>query len=272
MSEKATNVDKWRDAALALAADEVQAPRVPVAVMLQEAAGVALFVRRRWEADAERKLPGLSLASAFVQAGIAEEIEELGEAARVLQTRVLFPERDALELRQKLERGETVLDELSAALELVLDDGVAEPADAALDLARQRLAADQSQAGMAQALSDFAGVAEQVKARISTLGDFEPALIEEARQLSRTITAAGPPQRGRPASPDLDLRNRMLTLLDRRVDRVRAAARYVYRHHPEVARQVTSAYERRRRAEWRESNATSTSGAASSAESSSTPA
>lgn len=37
------------------------------------------------------------------------------------------------------------------------------------------------------------------------------------------------------------------TLLDLRVSKVRRAARYVYRDHPEMIRLVTSAYERKRR-------------------------
>jgi hypothetical protein len=54
---------------------------------------------------------------------------------------------------------------------------------------------------------------------------------------------------GRAADPKIDLRNRLVTLLDQRVSKVRRAARYVFRDHPEVVRQVTSAYERKRRVE-----------------------
>jgi len=51
----------------------------------------------------------------------------------------------------------------------------------------------------------------------------------------------GSPQRGRPASPDVDLRYRLLTLLDSRVRKVRRATRYVYRNHPDIARLAMSA-------------------------------
>jgi hypothetical protein len=54
---------------------------------------------------------------------------------------------------------------------------------------------------------------------------------------------------GQPADPKVDLRNRLVTLLEHRVSKVRRAARYVFRDHPEVVRQVTSSYERKRRVE-----------------------
>ena len=42
-------------------------------------------------------------------------------------------------------------------------------------------------------------------------------------------------------------RNRILQLIDSRVRRIRAAAKFVYRKHPHVIRETTSAYERTRR-------------------------
>ena len=54
----------------------------------------------------------------------------------------------------------------------------------------------------------------------------------------------------------LALRNRLITLLLDRMRRVRAAARYVFRNHPEIARRATSTYERRRRARSRAQAAT----------------
>ena len=43
-------------------------------------------------------------------------------------------------------------------------------------------------------------------------------------------------------------RNRLAALLVRRMNRVRAAARFVFRNHSDIVREVTSTYERRRRA------------------------
>jgi hypothetical protein len=49
----------------------------------------------------------------------------------------------------------------------------------------------------------------------------------------------------------LDTRNRLATLLYERIQLVRTAARFVYRKQPDVVRTVTSAYRRKRVADYR---------------------
>ena len=73
--------------------------------------------------------------------------------------------------------------------------------------------------------------------------------IVRIREVAQKLNSQGPPLTGQAADPKIDLRNRLVTLLDQRVSRVRRAAWYVFRDHPEVVRQVTSAYERKRRVE-----------------------
>jgi hypothetical protein len=46
----------------------------------------------------------------------------------------------------------------------------------------------------------------------------------------------------------LTIRNRMITLLNERVTSARRAARFVFRHYPDVAHLAGSTYERRKRA------------------------
>ena len=83
------------------------------------------------------------------------------------------------------------------------------------------------------------------------LGGFDAALIEEARALAKKLRERSaqklvgvPPGEQRAA---LELRNRVATLLHDRMNRVRAAARFVFRHDPDLVRRVTSAYQRQRR-------------------------
>lgn len=82
------------------------------------------------------------------------------------------------------------------------------------------------------------------------IGGFDARLVKEATALAGAL-------RARPASPAalapaaraaLDLRNRVVSLLWDRMSLVRSAARFVFRTSPEIAREATSAYERRRRA------------------------
>lgn len=102
---------------------------------------------------------------------------------------------------------------------------------------------------LAAALDDYAGFAELHRSRMDGLGGFDVALIDEARERARELRErsaqriVGEPSAQREA---LDLRNRMATLLYERMQTVRAAARFVFRHNPETVRRVTSAYQRQR--------------------------
>ncbi|PIV99312.1 MAG: hypothetical protein CO108_09160 [Deltaproteobacteria bacterium CG_4_9_14_3_um_filter_63_12] len=51
---------------------------------------------------------------------------------------------------------------------------------------------------------------------------------------------------GRAASPQIDLRNRVMTLINERCQQIDKVSHYVFRHHPEVLRQLQSAYIRRK--------------------------
>ncbi|WP_437939441.1 hypothetical protein [Sorangium sp. So ce341] len=59
----------------------------------------------------------------------------------------------------------------------------------------------------------------------------------------------------RQAQEALLLRNKLAALLVERMGLVRSAARFVFRSQPEIVREVTSAYERRKRAAARRSKA-----------------
>lgn len=82
------------------------------------------------------------------------------------------------------------------------------------------------------------------------LGNFDATLLDEAKTLSAAL-------RDRPAVPlvlsdrardALALRNKIISMLTARMAIVRGATRFVFRDDPSIARQVTSAYERRKRA------------------------
>lgn len=77
-------------------------------------------------------------------------------------------------------------------------------------------------------------------------------LIAKAREFAGLLSA-DPAQ---PSSPEAAvaaklLRDQLLVLLNDRVCSIRGAAKYVFAAYPDIVRQVTSAHERRRRAELR---------------------
>ena len=88
-----------------------------------------------------------------------------------------------------------------------------------------------------------------LKSRLLKLRDFDENWLDELLDCAQKLSEEGPQQPRRTADPKIDLRNRMLTLLDRRVSKVRCAAQHIYEEHPEMVRLVTSAYERRKRLE-----------------------
>jgi hypothetical protein len=216
-----------------------------VAIYLLEAEGVATFVTEHWQAAPDGSLPGLASVKKRLERTVSETIMSLTGATRTVQTRLLNQEAplDASLVSRAVE----ILGELGAACEFVLDDDVHEPADDALIAAKARQAEDSTRATLIQSLHDFSTIASGIKDRLADLEDFEPALIDEAQALAAKLGASGAPQPGRPANPDVDLRNRLLTLLDRQVSSVRLASAWVFRNHPQVIRQVSSAYQRRRR-------------------------
>ena len=65
---------------------------------------------------------------------------------------------------------------------------------------------------------------------------------------SRDPDAPSEPASGAGVRKAMQWRNRLATLLTDEVAKIRRAARFVLRHHPQIAREATSTYERRARA------------------------
>jgi hypothetical protein len=161
------------------------------------------------------------------------------------------------------ERAEFVLGEITAALEWLLDDGVDDDRDRQLAaLKAEHADGSNSTDALAAELADYAALARQEQKGLEGLGGFDVAMIDEAKSLPRLL-------RERPTTPTtpevtrraLDVRNRIATLLVERMSTVRSAARFVFRNHPEVAREAGSAYSRKRRAAARRSPAKNASNA-----------
>lgn len=242
--------EQWLNAALAL--DQVKvAFTTPIRILLGEAVDLARFVATYWEPtqDAAGKIlrPGLVQAGPKLPANIGQEILELQDALQTANTQYLLTVAPIQpDVRA---RAQYVLSEIVAALEWWLDDGVDDTRDQQLAALRAEYSdGSTSAATLAAELSDYAALARQESAGLQGLGGFELTLIDEAENLARQL-------RERPTTPvspettrkALDLRNRIGTLLVEHMAQVRAAARFVFRNFPEIAREASSAFERRRR-------------------------
>lgn len=244
---------QWVDVAWALEEPKEALP-VPFNTLLGEALDVLRFAQRHWnpartESGQQIKI-GLSSA---VKGGTfsenePDELRELYEATQAANTnyRLAISKRAA-----PVERAQYVLGELKATLEWLFEDGQQTDEDAQLDSLGQVHANVYSHDAIATALFDYAELASRHEAKMAGLGGFDVALISEARDLTERLRAqsAGPAQPETPAEREaLQLRNRLATLLYERMQRLRTAARFVFRAHPELVREVGSAYGRRQRA------------------------
>ena len=244
-------LERWREqlkSTQPFAADKLSKP---IAIFFFEAENHRKFLLCNWEPAPDGERPGLCSAASMLGLAVADELESLLVLGRDAHAGALFMESDAEKRAKLVERGRFLLGEIGDACELVLDDDVTEAADDALAAAHDRAASDNTLATFEQALIDYASVGESIKDRLVAAPGFELGWLAEARDVADALGKLGAPLQGRASSPQIDLRNRVMTLIDERTQRITKVANYVYRHHPEVLRQLQSAYTRRKNLEAR---------------------
>lgn len=238
-----------------------RAARKPArATKVAPARGAAGFVRKRWNPAGD--VPGLSRVRNRLPEATPDDIGELIEAVQTPHTEATLtvaPETPADPARA----GELIA-ELSDAMAFTLD------ADAPADDDPQRYAkvrgfhaeSASNPAAVGQDLRNHAALADSLRARLTHDDEgFDAGLIDEALALaSRLMRPSLAPATSEGGAEPADagayaLRNRLLRLLVERVALVRRCARHVFKRHPEVLQEVTSAYERERRARARKARA-----------------
>jgi hypothetical protein len=221
---------------------------VPLPVLLVEAGNAERFVEARWEATAEH--PGL--ASAVNESFTAATGQEVGSLRDAVMEADLDYVLFAAQARAPSPAAEArrVLRAILATLAWHLDSGDDESGRAQLDALRAAHArVGRSAFALATALEDSARLAEGYRDAIAGVGGFDPQQIDEAMDFARALRERSRAPR-RPPQPELEalgLRNKLVALLRDRLATVRAAARFVFRDHPAIIREVTSAHERKRR-------------------------
>lgn len=239
---------------------------LPLWVLTSEATELAGVMQRYWEPLLDRKKhltkrPGLvSLAKNTAGHGLpihkylAEELLQL--VGLVLEANQAFLLKANPTNNDELRaRGQELVSELKSALQFLFDDGVEDERDAQL----LKVSSVHDEDGdnldkLALALDDYAALAANYGKELDGLGDFELSTIDEAKKTAQRLRErprAGASDDSRDARAARVLRDQYATLLTERVQRVRSAARFVFRKHESIVREFTSAYERQRRAEQR---------------------
>lgn len=250
-------IEKWRSEAEAIR-NPAEDAGVPIHVLFGEAVDLVGFVRSYWlpDEDAAGRLlrPGLSQVNGKrtqrLSPTIGQEIDELQQAVRRADTLYLLaaggPSADLMG------RASVVLADISGTLEFLLDDGQEDERDLQLSNVREANAEPTSHDKMALALEQYADLAAEFQEDLDDLDTFDVRILDVARELAVQLRERSAPQPSDDSAEQAKrLRNQLWTLLQDRMRRLRAVARYVYRAHPEIARKATSAYERRQRAESR---------------------
>lgn len=225
-------------------------PSVPVAT----ASRAARFVEHYWEPVVEPgnrrpHVPGLKGTSRHLTRAVAGEIDELHGLTQEAHGRWILASGGAGD--DPVARGRFVLGEVQATLQFVADEGGQGDLPAQLARLKESHAQDgESREDLASSLHDWSVLAEAYADALDGVGGFERALIGEAKNLSAALRALPGAQQevATDAREKIDLRNRYAALLFARVSTVRSVARFVFRHHPKIAREATSAWERARRA------------------------
>jgi hypothetical protein len=260
----------WTKAAAAIPESQIRVIAVPFHVFLGEAVDIARFFNRYWDDQRDHEggvvHRGLcsaatrSTSSARARSGrgadvltltskTGEEILELQRASQEAHTAYLLSV-DPKSVDDPLARGRFLVGEIQATLTWIFPEGGTDRRSAQLaNVALAHANDPESTDALAGALDDFAGLALEAADEMDGVGGFDARFIAEAKALAAELRSR--PTQATALSPAtraaLELRNRICSLLADRIALVRNAARFVFRDQPEIAREATSAYERRRR-------------------------
>jgi hypothetical protein len=242
-------MEKWAPVAEAV---KPSSPRTPIPVLAGEALDLYYATMVNWEPRAS--LPGMreALAGQLTEEATPKEIIELSFA--VSHAQGLYRSANTAAVAP-VERGEFLLSEMKQCLGFLFDDDVDDERDAALERLSESHSDTTSHDALAISLEGFAMFANDYREALANLPEFEADMIDEALVVAQrlreqsAIKASGVQAAEQQAS--LALRNGLVTLLEERVNRVRRAARFVFRNHPTVSVQFGSNYERRQRARQR---------------------
>lgn len=231
---------------------------VPLFVFSSEAQDVAGFVVRYWKPeieDGEVVRPGLESAVIKSQPekfGLhtASEIIELRRRVDDAQTEFLLASKAKKNASSLLEKAQALLDVWTGALEWYLDDGVEDDKDAQLAAVAAANESLDTIDGVANALKDYGALVGHHARELDGVLDFDPKSVDEGAKLREQLREINAALEDNPeARRALAKRNNLLALLFARVKTVRTAARLRFvGPHAEIARQVTSSYQRRARA------------------------
>ena len=216
-------------------------PKVAIRAALLEARALAAYLEKFWLPAAG--VPGISQAGPGVRLEMADELRTLATRAWSLQAEIVATSK-APGQPKKEARARLVLAELRAVLGHVLSQAN-ETAREQLRVVRQaHPLTPRSAAALAEQLTVFAVLAGRHRGLLEAVPAFDIAYIAEAREHARRARSYQADRRPPELAAQRLERDRLLREIRERVLAIRAAARFVFRNHPELSKLAGSARER----------------------------
>jgi hypothetical protein len=250
-----TNLDSWLDKSKTY--DIKHNLSVPLYVLLEEAVSVSGFLKRYWDTSDDR--PGMCLAGKEITSESASEILSLAAAVQEAQTRYLAATENTNNNNKIGDRARFLLRELKQVTRWAFhgEDPDHTEARQQLDaLDKSNKAKRHNRRQLIEELTAYTQLAITHSDLIKKVPTFDTSIIDEAVSIKDNLHQVRPgrPKATQAGSQALENRRRLTHLLQEYVRTVRTAARFVFRNNPNIVRQVTSNYERKRRAASRTDN------------------
>lgn len=244
------SLERYKAEAHAVLPSAWQQPKVGLGDFMKETHGVLTYAQGIWEVGPQGAPPLKVARLKYAFEGFAR-LSGLLEALQCVSAKEIAAANPASDLSEKLDRAEFLTSELNTALSFVLDDGIEEPADEKLDSIQDETKdASESGASIGLILLAWGMFAQEEHTRLALLDDFDLSLIDEAISLGKVLTstvAVASAERIALRS----LRLGIYTLVHAELQKLRQAAAYAYRRHPDIKLKFSSALERNRRAQAR---------------------
>jgi hypothetical protein len=246
------DLDRWASTAKKLLTVPNNPQKTSLDIAFQEAVRAALFLNTYWKPQG--KLPGLEGTTSLTLEASAELIS-IVRAVQQAQLE-LWLEQEIPPLVDELhpeKRARKAITELDAVFDHLLKSTLAEEERSMLQRATATRETERRGENPLQVvLMSYADTAERLRPRLEPLAaSFDLASITEARALIEGLDIflieEARAQERREARRKLFYQ--LLSLMQARVQQIRTAATFVFRKRATILRQVTSAHQRKRRAQ-----------------------
>ncbi len=218
---------------------------MPIGTFCKEAVGVAAFAERYWQ-----PVEGIDACLAPHEARLGGD-----PGPQLVFLTDQFRQADAMLVQRSLPSGDPLpplaqkqLTEIRSACEVVVDDGVQDKKDVmVVALRKQHASAPKTVGELTNALASYVTAARSLSAELDELAGFDMRVLDAAQNTVDHLLGRGNGASNEATRPTRIRRNRLLAMIRARVATIRKVGKFTFRNHPDLLREMASAYNRDRR-------------------------